>query len=488
MEEKSPPNHHFASVSSTLITGGSQAITAVLAIVRTKMAAIWLGPEGVGVVGLLGQMQNVLVVGLDLGVSNSAVRDISVIRSKNDSASMGRVIGALFKLTSWSFLAAGILGWMLSLPLSEWMFNTPGRSTDVCLTAIAAGFLLQSGSHGTLMRGHGMLRQLAVQRIIVGVAGTMLTLAGYYWFGDRAIAPVLLATAVSAWIFSRLQTAQVIRGIPIQASVDDLRQLVVHGLPFLWSAGSFAAVSYLIGVMVVDYSGLASSGYYQAAWGVTAYLVGFVLSAMGQDFLPRLSAQIGNKTQACDMINSQIEIGLLMALPGLFMFSALATHVFPWLFSDAFGPAVPIAQITLLGCLGRLTSWPMLFALNALRKSRQHMLAVTAASAAYLLMAWSGLREFGIIGAAGGFVLMQVFHSLWLRLALSSSLDFRFTSSTLLTMLVAVGAMIAAPFMPWKLSAPVGALLTLGVLARMAWLTGRPRWIRHLLSRHKLFP
>jgi O-antigen/teichoic acid export membrane protein len=130
----------------------------------------------------------------------------------------------------------------------------------------------------------------------------------------------------------------------------------------------------------------------------------------------------------------------------------------------------------------------MLFALNALRKSRQHMIAVTAASVAYLFMAWAGLREFGIIGAAGGFVLMQAFHSLWLRLTLSSSLDFRFTLSALLTMLVAVGAMASAPFMPWQVSTPVGALLTLGVLARMAWLTGRPRWIRHVLSQLKLFP
>jgi antigen flippase len=43
----------------------------------------------------------------------------------------------------------------------------------------------------------------------------------------------------------------------------------------------------------------------------------FVLSAMGTDFYPRLTAVIEDREAAVRAVNEQTEIGILLALPGL---------------------------------------------------------------------------------------------------------------------------------------------------------------------------
>jgi antigen flippase len=477
-------SHHAASVASSIITGGSQAAAAVFAFVRSKMAAVWIGPEGVGIVGLLSQLQNVLVTGFDFGVSNSAVREVAIHRATGDGVAQGGVRRALFQIALWAGIICALLTSVMCVPIAKWMFNADGFALDVALTGIAAASLIFAAAHGTLMRGHGMVFSLAVQRISAAAATTLFAFVGYCWFGRSAIAVVLVMSALATWAIARIQSRQLRKLESKSASAAEVIDLARHGIPFVWSTFSFALVSYVVGALVVDYSGLKVSGYYQAAWGLTAYLVGFVLTAMGQDFLPRLSAVITQPKEAGAMINSQIEVGLLLSLPGMFLFSAFAQTVFPWLFSQEFSAAAPIAQATLLGCLGRVVNWPMLFALNAQRESKLHITAVSAASASYLLFAWFGLRTYGVVGAVGGFVAMQALHTLWLRLTLSRTLGFRFSAGAFVAATIAAAALLAAPFLQGSLSAVVFVLLATVSALRLAVLTGRPAWLYNMLQPH----
>jgi len=477
-------SHHAASAASSIVTGGSQAAAAAFAFLRSKMAAVWIGPEGVGIVGLLSQLQNVLVTGFDLGVSNSAVREVAIHRASGDVVAEGRIRRALFRLALWAGIACALLASALCVPISKWMFNADGFALDVGLTAVAAALLIFAAAHGTLLRGHGMVLSLAVQRILAAAAATLFAFVGYCWFGRPAIAVVLVMSALATWAVARMQSRQLPQLQSQRASTAEVVDLARHGIPFVWSTFSFALVSYIVGTLVVDYAGLKSSGYYQAAWGLTAYLVGFILTAMGQDFLPRLSAVISQPKEAGAMINSQIEVGILLSLPGMFLFSAFADTVFPWLFSQEFSAAAPIAQAALLGCLGRVVNWPMLFALNAQRESRLHVVAVTVASVSYPLFAWFGLRMFGVVGAVGGFVAMQALHTLWLRLTLSRTLGFRFSAGAFVSAASAAAALLAAPFLQGFLSASMFVLLAAISALRLAVLTGKPAWLYDFLQPH----
>jgi antigen flippase len=476
--EMSKDTHkHTASVNSAILTGGSQAISALFAFLRSKFAAIWIGPEGVGILGLLSQFQNVLTTGFDLGVSNSAVREISFHRSRNENVEVVQVVRSLFRLTLYAACACLMAVAVLADPVSRWMFNQDGYQGDVVAAALSATLLLFAGAHGTLMRGHAMVRQLAIQRVLLAASSTLAAWVGYRYFGTAAVAWVMVVSAAVSWLLSVYQSRK-IRPALDSSIRPKVLPLIVHGLPFLWSAFSFALVSYFIGALVVDECGLRASGCYQAAWGLTAYLIGFILTAMGQDYLPRLAAVINSPEDAIGMINAQIETGVLMAVPGMFLFSMYAERVISVMFSAEFLPAANLSQWILVGCFGRIMSWPLLFALNAQRKSMHHMFAVTAAAVMYLGFARLGLIYAGITGAAMGFVAMQVLHFFWLKITLSHTLNYKFSTEALFTALIGIVALCIAPVIPLAGGLIVFATLLSASLWRLSVLTGKGQGLR----------
>jgi enterobacterial common antigen flippase len=50
--------------------------------------------------------------------------------------------------------------------------------------------------------------------------------------------------------------------------------------------------AYLVRIIVLRKIGVAAAGFYQAAWAFGGLYVGFILTAMGTDFYPRLTAAV----------------------------------------------------------------------------------------------------------------------------------------------------------------------------------------------------
>ena len=84
-----------------------------------------------------------------------------------------------------------------------------------------------------------------------------------------------------------------------------------------------ALSAYIIRILLVREFGLEGVGIWQAAFLLSAVLVNFVLSAMGTDYYPRLSAVAHDAGRVRDSVNTQTEIALLLAVPGL-----MATIIF----------------------------------------------------------------------------------------------------------------------------------------------------------------
>ena len=60
-----------------------------------------------------------------------------------------------------------------------------------------------------------------------------------------------------------------------------------------------------------------SLGYFQAAWAISMTYIGFVLSAMGTDYYPRLTQTIHDRIKVNRLVNEQTEVAILLAGPVL---------------------------------------------------------------------------------------------------------------------------------------------------------------------------
>jgi PST family polysaccharide transporter len=136
--------------------------------------------------------------------------------------------------------------------------------------------------------------------------------------------------------------------------------------------------------------------------------VNFVLGAMGADYYPRLTGVASDKPAMVRMVNEQTEIGLLLALPGLLATMALAPWILQIFYTREFLGAVELLQWFILGCLGRVISWPLGFVMLALNKGRWYLLTETSFNIVHVAFIALGLELYGIEGVAIAFFVMYV--------------------------------------------------------------------------------
>ena len=74
-EEKK--NIYRTIVKATGLFGGTQVFTILCSIIKTKLVAIWLGAEGVGIIGLYNNTVEMISSLTRLGIGTSSVRDLS---------------------------------------------------------------------------------------------------------------------------------------------------------------------------------------------------------------------------------------------------------------------------------------------------------------------------------------------------------------------------------------------------------------------------
>jgi antigen flippase len=151
---------------------------------------------------------------------------------------------------------------------------------------------------------------------------------------------------------------------------------------------------------------------------------------MGADYYPRLTSVATNKAMMNRMVNEQTEIGLLLGVPGLLATLCLAPWIVTLFYTAEFHPAVELLQWFVLGCLGRIVSWPMGMVMLAMGKNRWLFVTETAFILTHLVLIYSMLNWLGLQGVAIAFCIMYVGHIAATWYAASQLCEFTWSSNT----------------------------------------------------------
>lgn len=466
---------------SSSIIGGAQGLNYLVGMVRVKIIAVLLGPEGIGLLGLYQSALGLLGTVSGLGIGSSGVREVALAHGRDDPALVARTVLVL-RRACW---ATGLLGWLLAaalaVPLSQWAFGDTDHA--LAISALGATLLLGavSGGQTALLQGVRRIGDLARIQVVAMLLNTAVAIALYGWLRERGIVPVVVATAVislgMSWWFSR-RVALLPVALPWLQTWHDARRLAGLGIVFMWSGLLTAGLDMATRSLITRTHGLDAAGYYQAAWGLSGMFAGFILSAMGTDFYPRLTGVINDRAVAAQTVNEQTEIGILLALPGLLGTLAFAPWVLELFYSAKFRPAAELLPWFVLGVFGRVVSWPLGYIQLAKGASRWF-----AATETVFLTLWLGLvfwlvPTVGVIGAAYAFALTYFFHTfgmLWVGRAL---IGFKWSRSVLrllgmTAVLVGLGFVLTVAAIGWA-AVLGGAVLTLvGVIFSLLGLATR---------------
>jgi enterobacterial common antigen flippase len=467
-EDSSSHSSYSRILKSSTLVGGSQAIGLVMGMIRTKALAIILGPLGPHAVGLLGIFTTLsqLVTSLaGLGIGTSGVREISIAHHTGDHERSARVLIAL-RRTLFVIGLAGGLAMAFSAPwLSQLSFGSSEHTWEIRLLGLAVLITNVSSGQIAILQGRGMLREMALSGVVSAVAATVVSFPIYYFLGVHAVAPsmvicVVLA-AISGWWFSR--NVRVPR-IPqtLRETCRISRSMVNLGLAFLVASLLTALSTLAIQTMIAKEFGSDALGHYAAAFRVSGFFVAFVLSAMATDFFPRLAAVSESPSRMSRLINEQIEVGALLSVPALTGMLCFADWVIPAFYSHSFDEAVPMFRWLIIGCLGRVFSWPLGAVFMAKGESGKLIASEILAAAVHIGGVWVGLHFFGPVGAAVGFFAMYLIYFIALYFTMSRWIQFAFTKELVILTTAVVFVVISA--ISLSLILPVAGQLSAGCI------------------------
>jgi O-antigen/teichoic acid export membrane protein len=360
-EEKESYREIFKATS---LFGGVQAFNIVIALVRSKFIAILLGPEGMGISGLLISTTDFLGRLTNLGLGTSAVKNVAEASSTGDKNRVARVISVLRRLV-W---ATGILGLALTIILSPLLSKLTFGNKDYteAFIWISSTLLFQQLTSGQLviLQGLRKLEYLARANLIGSIIGLFITVPLYYFFGIDGIVPAIILVSffslLLAYIYAKKTGVKSVK-ISNRETILEGKDMMKMGFLLSMSGLIMLGTSYAIRIYISNAGGVEEVGLFNAGFAIINTYVGMIFTAMGTDYYPRLSSVAGNNLKAKEMINQQAEIAILILAPILTIFLVFINWVIILLYSEKFIAVNEMIHWAALGMYFKAISWSIAY-------------------------------------------------------------------------------------------------------------------------------
>lgn len=435
-------------LKSSSIIGGAQVISMVIGLVRTKLIAILIGPEGIGLIAIYQAIIGIASSISGLGIQTSGVRDIAKLHSQGNNLEISNVVHTLRRVCWISGIAGTLLIIALSSTLSWQSFESYEHTNAFIGLAIIVLLTNITGGQTAIIQGTRRMSELAQISILSAIGTTIVVACIYSVIGIAGIVPALVSTAVVSLFISTVFAGRIpVYGIKPswKESFARSKPLIHLGLAMVVSSVFTGLTTWGIQVLVSRQFGLNALGVYSAAFSLSGLFVQFVLVAMGSDFYPRLVGHSHNNQEMARLINEQTEVGVLLALPGLIGTLALAPWLISIFYTPEFSAASDLLKWFVLGCMGRVVSWPLGYSLLAKGQGVLFAFSEAGFNLLHLLLVWVGSNTFGLTGVAVAFAVLYACYTLLMLLVNYVTLDF-FWSTDVVKLVLFGGGMTALVF------------------------------------------
>lgn len=456
-------------VRSMLVIGGAQAVNILLSILRMKALAVLLGPAGVGLLSIYNNIQSTAANAAGLGLRNSGVRELAA--NRNDIETLSRVRWVLFAAHLVQGFLAMVAVWLSREPLALWLLDDPRRGREVGLVGVAILLALLSSSQTALLQGLRRIGDLGRVTVLGALAGTLAGIAAVWLQGEEGLIWFLLVQPLAVVLVAFWYTRRLPKPARVAIGLGEIwrvwKPMAKLGVVFM--LGGLVTTLTLLAVRseIVRSLGLDAAGQFAAAWGITMTYVGFLLSAMGADYYPRLTEVIHDKPAAIRLMNEQMQLSLAIGGPVLLLLIGVAPWVITLLYSADFRPAVTLLQWQSLGNVIKLASWALSFSIVAAAKSKSYFFMESSFNVVYLALVWSLLPSLGLLITAIAFVVGYGCYFLIVQTLARRYHAFRYEKLSL--GLLALHLSLAAGLLALSLTAPLAGA---GVAALLALATG----------------
>lgn len=350
---------YLNAFKATSLFGGVQVFRLLSNMIRFKLIAVILGPSGFGLISIFNSVLNFVVYTSNMGISSSAIKEISSVNATDDNEKKNNVVTAIYR---WIF-ATGILGALIMILLSSkislWSLQNYSYTKSFLLLSIAAFFMIINSGELAILQGYRELKSLAIANVFGAFIGLVISVPMYYLWGINGIVPSLILSAFLLFLLSHYY----VRKVKIDYSKQTIKETINIGkgtlyLGIMMSVSSMAA--YLFEVCIKSYisknGGTIDVGLYQAGWTINTSYIGIVLTAMATDYFPRLTSVSENKVETKKVITEQTEITILLLTPLVAIMLSFLPFFVKLLYTNEFLSIITMTSIMLIGSFYKIST------------------------------------------------------------------------------------------------------------------------------------
>lgn len=406
MNDKNLKSPTTARVLKALsVFGGVQIISILCSVARNKLAAILIGPIGIGLLAIYNSLTDMMTQLSLLSVPQSGVRDLAA--DINDSHRTAVNVAVIRKLVLLLGIGGCALMALLSPAFSLWTFDDKDH-TGV-FAALSVVILLQAllNRETTVMRGLDRLRPLA-KCSVLGSAGLLIvSIPLLYFLRLNGILPMIIMCyalmALLAYIYR-------VRDIPVvRQSIGEVwrkgRPMLTLGMYLTASTFITMLASNIFIIYLRRSYGDAEVGLYQAGYTLINTYVGMIFTSISMEYYPRLSSIIQHHFRAEVIVSHEIKIAMWVLMPVAVAFICCSGLIINILYTSAFEAALPFIIVGAMGVFFRAVSWCMAFAIIARGDGKIYMFTETMSAVVYLALYIPLFDRFGFIGLGAGYVI-----------------------------------------------------------------------------------
>ena len=394
----------------TGVFGGLQGLSILIGIIRNKLVAIILGPQGVGLISLFNSTVNFMFTCTNLGLPTSSVKTLSETYENNISAQLRHQVSLTRHWTLLAAIGGTIIFFFLSPLLDKITFSWGNHTLHFMLLSPIIFFLTISAGETAVLKSIRRLKDLAVITIINVAFALLFSIPIYYFFGEAGIVPSLLMVALVQLLLTIRITFRLFPPI-YRFDVSILKQgkdIIRLGIAFVFAGIFTNGADFAIRSFLNKTASLWELGLYNAGFMLTTIYVGMLFSVLESDYYPRLSAVNKDKTKCNKIINQQAEITFLLAAPMLVVLMTCLPIVIPLLYSSAFLPVIGMAQVVIIALFIRSVKLPVAYLTLAKGDSISFLLLEAYCALLQVVSVVSGYRLYGLTGIGYGLLFTSI--------------------------------------------------------------------------------
>lgn len=460
MTKSSPINRTIFKVLS--IFTSIQVVNMLCSMVKMKFVSIWLEATGVGLFGIFQVVSDTTATITDFGLRQSTTREVAL--NRNNPTRRGRLFATI---RSWNFLA-GILGAVILSAVSPLLSMVFFESTSFWWTFVILGvcILLNALAAGenSILQGLSRFKQLAQAGLLSSIAGLAISIPLFRFLGHSSVILSILVYSLCGLYFVHTRRPRDIKSERPRA------ELLREGKGFAKLGGYMAVAAFvstlsttLFVVWLNRYASTEEVGFFQAGNTLVIRYMGFVLTAIGLEFYPRISACARSSYRQSIFVSHEIVFSLSILTPLVILFLVARPLIVRILYTPQFEVIIPFITIGIIHTILRVPSAIIAFAIVSRGHGLLYFVIESVDAIFGLSICILAYLYFGLAGIGAAYVVWYLFYLTLVWIVATRKFQVRVNRNASRMILLSTAVCGAVAFMvvytPLWIQIPVAVLL-----------------------------